>query len=281
MNTCKSAYKNVLAAILCATIAGVAASASAQDKEGFVTALRVKGQVSYSLGPNQPQYPLVAGKFLDPGSIIYTKEDGIADLVVGKTVELPQATEGPTTISEATDSAVRGYVSYKPSVDQNSIRLMPNSTLAIDKLTVSDTGSDTVSDTELDLQKGKIFASVHKLSGASQYIIKLPNGVAGVRGTMFSLSADGAVACFESTGGGVVLALTLPGGASQTFLIGPGEMLDPSTGAPVQLTPQMMSALHRVFNALRTSYYADVSFDSNFNNTRISPTTGTGFGVAQ
>ncbi len=68
---------------------------------------------------------------------------------------------------------------------------MPNTTLGIDKLTITDTGADTVSDTELNLKKGKIFASVKKLSGASQYLIKLPSGIAGVRGTKFSISADG------------------------------------------------------------------------------------------
>jgi len=61
-----------------------------------------------------------------------------------------------------------------------------------------------VSDTELNLKEGKIYASVKKITGASQYLIKLPNGIAGVRGTLFSISADGTIACFESQGGGVV-----------------------------------------------------------------------------
>ena len=268
-------FKIVLAAIAAIAIVGVATTASAQNtKQGFATAVRVEGIATYSLGEGQPEFPLVAGKFLPPGSIIFTKDNGQVDLVLGKTVDLPQATRSPDRISPAPDAAVRGYVTYKPSADQNAIRLTPNSTLAIDKLTIVDTGADAVSDTELDLKKGKIFASVRKLSGASQYIVKLPNGVAGVRGTLFSISVDGTVACFESTGGGVILALTLPDGSSKTFVIGPGFIMDPATGQPTNISPQLQRILHDVFDALRTTYFAVVNFEFDHTGCFISPTTG-------
>ena len=143
--------------------------ASAQEpNKVYVTVVRVQGIASlFARGPNEPQHPLVAGRYLGPGSIIFTKENATVDLVLGKSIEFPQAKSTPTGVTPAADFPVRGYVSYVPSVDQNSIRLDSNTTLAIDKLSVTDTGSDTVSDTELDLQKGKIFASVRKLSGAS------------------------------------------------------------------------------------------------------------------
>jgi hypothetical protein len=64
-------------------------------------------------------------------------------------------------------------------VEQNVVRLSGGTTLKIDTLTVSDTGADTVSDTELDLQAGRIFASVKKLSDTSKYLVKIPNGIAG------------------------------------------------------------------------------------------------------
>ncbi len=271
--------KSLLAAFLCVAIAGLAASASAEaTKQGYITAVRVQGNVTYSLGPGQPQYPLVAGKFIEPGAIVYTKDNGIVDLVLGKAVDLPQAPWSPNRISPAPDSQVRGYVSYRPNTDPHAIRPTPNTTLAVDKLSIVDTGSDTVSDTELDLQKGKIFASVRKLSGASQYIVKLPNGVAGVRGTMFSITVDGIVACYESAGGGVILALTLPSGVSQTFVVAPGQLLDPSTGAPAQISPEMLNALQAVFKALRTSYFTQVNFEQDLTQSHISPTAGNGQG---
>jgi hypothetical protein len=270
-------FKIVLAAIVGLALTGLATTATAQNtKQGYATAVRVEGNVTYSLGKGQPEYPLVAGKFLAPGSIVFTKDNGVADLILGKTIDLPQAKWSPDRISPAPDAPVRGYVSYKPSADQNAIRLTPNSTMAIDKLTIVDTGADAVSDTELDLQKGKIFASVRKLSGASQYIVKLPNGVAGVRGTLFSISVDGAVACFESTGGGVILALTLANGTSQTFTIAPGYLMDPTTGQPAVITPQLQHILHDVFNALRTTYFHnEVDYDEDDHNEHhISPTSG-------
>jgi hypothetical protein len=167
-------------------------------------------------------------------------------------------------------------VGYKPSAEQNVIRLTPGTTLGIDKLLVTDTGADTVSDTELDLKKGKIFASVKKLSGASQYLIKLPNGIAGVRGTLFSISADGKVSVYESKGGGVVLSLVLPDGSTKTFLVTPGQFIDPATGKPGALPPEIIAGLSQVFTALKTLYLEVVSFSFDGTHVYCSPTHGSG-----
>jgi len=73
-------FKIVLAAIVGIAIAGIATTASAQTtKQGYATAVRIEGNVTYSLGPGQPEYPLVAGKFLPVGAIIFTKDNGVAD----------------------------------------------------------------------------------------------------------------------------------------------------------------------------------------------------------
>ncbi|HEX7653746.1 MAG TPA: FecR family protein [Verrucomicrobiae bacterium] len=267
--------KRIFTAVFCTAAALVVLTASAQNaKQGFATCVRVEGIVTYSLGVGQPESPLVAGKYLPAGAIIYTKDNGVCDLILGKSIDLPQARWSPERVSLAADSNVRGYVTYKPSADQNAIRLTPDSTLAIDKLMVVDTGSDSVSDTELDLKKGKIYASVRKLSGASQYLVKIPTGVAGVRGTLFSISVDGSVACFESHGGGVILALTLPGGATQTFVIAAGMFLNPVTGAPAQISPQVGQVLKAVFNAIRTTYFQQVSYEYDHCGDHFSTTTG-------
>ncbi len=273
-------FRTHLAALVCSAIVSLALTSDAQDaKQGYVTVVRVEGQVSYSLGPNQPQYPLVAGKYLAPGSIIYTQDKSLADIVLGKSVDFPQAKWSPDRITPAPDFAVRGYVSYKPAVNQNSVRISPNSVLAIDKLMVTDTGADTVSDTELDLKQGKIFASVRKLSGASQYIVKLPNGVAGVRGTLFSIGADGACSCFESAGGGVILAWDQGGSLGATTVVIPaGSGFNPSGGAVFTLPPAVLQELNDVFKSLRTAYFAAVSYEYDYTGCHISPTTGSSGG---
>jgi len=69
--------------------------------------------------------------------------------------------------------------------------MRPNTTLGIDKLTVPDSDPTVISDCQLDLKKGKILASVKKVSPSSEYLIKIPNGVAAVRGTQLILSTDG------------------------------------------------------------------------------------------
>lgn len=267
-------FKTHLAAMICSAIVSTVLAASAEDKQGFVTVVRVQGNATYSLGPNQAQHPLVAGKYLAPGSIIFTKENAFVDIVLGKTVDFPQATSTPNAITPAADYPVRGYVSYTPSVDQNTVRLTPNTTLAIDKLTVEDTGSDTVSDTELDLQKGKIFASVRKLTGASQYVIKLPDGVAGVRGTKFSLDVNHNCACSESTGGGVVMAIPDGSGGTETLVIPPGQFFNPGTGSVGPMPPGLLQDLHAIFKSLSTSYFGLVTFQRDFTECHISPTQG-------
>ena len=253
-------FQNTLVPAVCGVILGMVITVSAASgiQPGWGTVVRVEGKVSYSLGDGN-WHPLVTGKYLPAGSQIRTGDNGVVDVVLGKAVELPQSAQ-PDRISLSADSPVRGMLSYKPSPEQNAIRLTPNTILGIDKLTITDTGADSVSDTELDLKKGKIYGSVKKLTGASQYTVKLPNGIAGVRGTLFSLTVDGVTAVFESHGGGLVLSLTMPDGSTQVYLVAPGQLLDPSTGQPVPISPELSQLLHDIFIALRTIYIEVVDF---------------------
>ena len=99
--------------------------------------------------------------------------------------------------------------------------------LAIDKFTFTQAGPDTVSDTELNLRQGKIFGNVKKVSAASQYIVKMPTGVAGVRGTSFLLGADGSVTTIS---GSVVVSFVGSNGQPVTGVVSQGESFDPQTG---------------------------------------------------
>jgi hypothetical protein len=57
---------------------------------------------------------------------------------------------------------------------------------------------------------------VKKMSAASKYEVKIPNGVAGIRGTVYDISADGIVKVLS---GSVVLANVGPDGAVVTQVI--------------------------------------------------------------
>ncbi|HEY5344805.1 MAG TPA: FecR domain-containing protein [Verrucomicrobiae bacterium] len=272
--------QTLLAAIMCGLVLGIAIKTSAQTGQaGFATAVRVEGIVSYSLGDGQWQ-PLVAGKILPVGAIVRTGNNGATDLVLGKDIQLPlyaqQVSGQPDHPALPQDAKVRGMASFAPAMEQNVVRLTPDTTLAINKLNVIDTGSDTVSDTELDLQKGKIFASVKKLNGASTYYIKLPSGIAGVRGTQFSVDVGGAVSVSHSTGGGVVLTLTPPGGgAPQTTVVGVGYSYNPATGALTLASSDVITMMQNLFNALQT-IYSPVNFFISRDGTQcyVSPTHG-------
>ena len=272
--------KFLLSAAVCGLVLSLVAAASAQNiVQGVATVVRVRGEASYTLesGPSPKWIPLVAGKILSAGAIIKTEPGALVDVILGKAVEFPQARPTPDSISLAPDSLVRGAVDYRPSAEQNAVRLSGGTTLKIDKLTVSDTGADTVSDTELDLQKGRIFATVKKISGASQYLIKIPNGIAGVRGTELSIDADGSVAVLTaSSPTDVVLSITKADGTTITYVIAAGNEFDPQTGQTGPLPPALLGLLQEIATALDTVYLQIVSVSISVDKTQcyISPTSG-------
>ncbi len=283
--------KNLKTIFIAVALGMLAASANSvqaqQSKPGFATAVRTQGIVTYSMGDGK-WYPLVPGKYLPPGSSIHTGDNGTVDIILGKSIELPQAKWSPDRISQAPDEPVRGMVTYKPSAEQNMVRLIPNSTLSIDRLNTTDTGADTVSDTELDLKEGKIYASVKKLSGASQYLVKIPNGVAGVRGTWFSLGSDGGVAVYESKNGGLLMAVTFHG-ISFTVQVNEGQMFVVSDAAgggggsgggqptTVPIPPDLQKTLKQIFDAVKTIYIQQTDFaEDKTSTTHVSATSGLG-----
>ena len=93
------------------------------------------------------------------------------------------------------------------------------------------TGGDRVTETELDLRKGRVFGTTKKMSAGSQYKVKIPNGIAGVRGTIYTLSSDGVVQVLV---GSVVIAFTQPDGTVATQVVNGGYQYDARSG---QITP--------------------------------------------
>ena len=266
--------QTLFSAALCGLALVFTTAAFAQDvKQGVVTIVRVQGVASYTLesGPNANWIPLVAGKVLMAGSSIKTGPDATVDMVLGKNIEMPQARVAPDRVAPAADAPVRGLVTFTPAAEQNTVRMNGDTTLKIDKLTISDTGVDTVSDTELDLQKGRIFANVKKLSAASQYLVKIPTGIAGVRGTFFGLDASGWCAVLRHQ---VDLALSGPGGVVTTYTVGEGNLFDPATGTTSPLPQGLLKLLQQIWSASSTIYPYKFSIASPRTDSFISPTAG-------
>jgi len=261
--------QTLLAIAVGGALLNIGLAASAQPaKPGYATVVRVKGTASYSLDNGAHKFPLVAGKFLEAGSTLYTGEDGMVDLVLGKSIDLPQAKWVPDRISMSADTPVTGLTTYRPSAQQNAVRMMADSTLVIDKLTTTSSYSDTVSDTELNLKQGGIYASVKKLNPGAQYLIKTPTGIAGVRGTEIEvrLNKDGTIkrlAVFKSHDKNepLVLAITSPDGATQTYIIQEGEVYLQGQSTPAPITQDLRTALDAIFDAMPTLYYQLPSYD--------------------
>jgi hypothetical protein len=247
----------------------VGAHAQSTTKQGYATIVRIEGEARYSAGDNV-WHPLTVGQTLGPGNVIQSAPNARVDIVLGDRIPQRIATT-PDKVAPAVDAKVRDMISYQAKAEQNVIRMEGNTILAIDKLQIGNTGVDAVSDTELDLRQGTIFGSVKKLSAASQYLIKTPNSIAGVRGTTFTMSANGDLTVIS---GSMVVSHTGPNGQVTTVVLGPGEQYDPNTGQTTQLTPQELRQAEQTAIFTVTVVEGVISFANDRTIIYISPTAG-------
>jgi hypothetical protein len=251
------------------------ARAATHVKPASITVIGVSGQARYSVD-GKVWHPLVVGKILHEGAIVETAANSSADLVLsGTPVAVPQGISSSIAvpqISMASDPNIRGYVANRPMAEQNVIRMDADTMLAVDKLTVIDTGADTVSDTELDLRAGGVFTNVKKMSASSQYIIKLPNGVAGIRGSGGYLGSDGTT---EWVSGIIVLSLIGHDGRPHVVVVQGGFDYNPKTGQVTNMTPSIKRVL-AAFGIYAQTVYASINYIGfDITIVRISPTQGT------
>jgi hypothetical protein len=246
-----------VSAVVSALILTLAAGAYAQSatKAGCATVVRIQGEARYSAGDNV-WHPLVMGLVMRPGNVIQTAPNSTVDLVLGDRVVGLIAPHGARiTPPNPVPPVALPIATAKAQPAQNAIRLQGDTVLAIDKLTIADTGVDAVSDTELDLRKGTIFGNVKKMSASSQYLIKTPNGIAGVRGTSFGMTVDPTTlaAIVQVLSGSMVVSQSING---QTIVetVNSGKALN-ALGQIITLSPQIIEDLQ--INTTFTVTFAD------------------------
>lgn len=210
---------NVLV-VLGITLATVTTAVAQDVKERSGKVVRIQGAARYSTGNNLWQ-PLKVGDIVKPGTVIQTAQNSFVDVVIDQSGGAMAAT---TTSSSS--PASRDYLAFRPTSEQDMIRIWYDSVLAIDKLTKMDTGADVVTETELDLRKGRLIGTTKKLPAASRYEVKIPNGVAGIRGTTYSITTDGVVSVIT---GSVVIAYTQPDGTVVTEVVTAGNQFSAQT----------------------------------------------------
>jgi len=176
MKTTATWIKSFLVAVAALAIAG---SAFAETKNLTAKVTRIKGAARYSTDGTTWK-TLKTGQTLSPGTVIQTAANSMVDLVLGPedTIRLaPQVTENITVLPPA-------EVIFQPITGPDTVRLYSDTTLAIDRLISTATGMDEVRETVLDLRAGAIFGKVKRMTAASRYEVKIPNGVACICGTI-------------------------------------------------------------------------------------------------
>ena len=233
----------VLSAVALAMISTVAAQSAI---DGVATVIRIKGPARFTTGSNSWQ-PLKKGMVLKPGTVIQTSTEkgSFVDLVLGDTTA---AVPAPAVYRPYIPSSYSSSGSYQPSAEQNVVRVWENSALGIDKLTSMQTGAENVTETQLDLKVGRVSGNVKKMSAASKYEIKLPNGVAGIRGTTYDITSEGVVKVFV---GSVVLAWVDSKGNVVTQVVSGGQQYDARTGELTPLSQADINSFNQLVAAMR------------------------------
>ncbi len=201
MKKIQSYFQNL---IVCGIALALVSGAQAQS-QGTAKVIRVKGSARYTTDNNSWQ-PLKAGMVIKPGSTIQTgvERGSYVDIITSDSdSKLPTPAIFGGAGGGAGAAGGNGGSGAKAAAKQNVIRLWENTLLGVDKLNSTSTGAGVVSETELNLKAGRVLGSVNKLSAGSTYEIKLPNGVAGIRGTDFEISSTGVLKVIS---GEVVLA---------------------------------------------------------------------------
>lgn len=192
----------------------VADSQAQTVKQGNAKVRQIRGSAKYSV-EGGVWVPLKQGATLKPGTLIQTAPESVVDLDLGE--------NGPV------------------------VRVTPNTTIGLDKLTYTGTGADSVIETGLNLKNGTIIGNVKKLAKASKYEIKTPNGVAGIRGTDYVISvkklADGTYEVTFTDITGTLVVVAMVNGAPQTVVLNAGESWTP--GSDVTPTPRQLLDFYR------------------------------------
>jgi hypothetical protein len=173
-----------------AIAAAAVLSVQAKDNRAIVRAIHGSAQMSNNKG--QTWQNAKVGSYLGANSAIKTAADSTADLFLGD--------NGPV------------------------VRVTPDTQLGIDKLTVENTSIEKVIETQLDLKSGRILGSVKKMAAASKYEVKTPVGVAGIRGTEYSIDARGKVTIIT---GSAVVVYVIDGNILPPVNVGAGQTVTP------------------------------------------------------
>lgn len=194
MNSFRTMGGSLARLTLGAALLALATAAQAAVEKGAARVVAVHGTAEVSLD-GSTWAPLKKGENLREGALVRTTGSAAADLDLGR--------------------------------NGSSLRVMPNSTVALAALTFEETGLETIVNTQIDLRQGRVLGHVQKLSTASKYEVKAPKASATVRGTRYDMSAEGKLVVAE---GSVVVVALREDGSAVTRVVNASETFSPVSG---------------------------------------------------
>jgi len=202
MKLIASSFKKLAVCAVALLVGALVSDLQAQAmKQSKAKVRAVRGQVQYKATAAAEWAPLKVGAVLNPGAIIQTGADSSTDLFLDRI--------------------------------QSVVRVTAATEIGLDKLNYAQTDEETVVEAELNLKSGTILGNVKKLAAASRYDVKIPNGVCGIRGTEFKVSADGKVWVVT---GVVKVTYQAPGQPQIVVDVKAGEVfIPPQAGQPHQV----------------------------------------------
>ena len=120
------------------------------------------------------------------------------------------------------------------------VQVAAQSLFVIEKITSTDAGSERVTETQIAVNDGAIYAKINKLAKGSRYEIATPKGIAGIRGTAVYVTADGQVTVLD---GQAAVAYPNGNGGVDTYLVKAGETVGPNDRPPHPATPDLLRSI--------------------------------------
>jgi len=245
--------------IVCGVSFAFACTLNAQITSRTAKVTKIEGTARYSQNGGTDWAPVAVGAVLREGSVLQTdvKEGTYIDLVLGEgTVVASRAAVSPNgpTIKGTSGVGINGSGGGTHAAAGNTdvVRVFKDTVISIDKLTTTTTGAGAQTETQLDLRKGHITGNVKKMVAGSTYEIKYPQGVAGIRGSVYDMTVSQQQALAAGVQAGtikVVCTLNMITGSAVLSFVQDGQTLaqattvviQPGTGFSTDLTPAQLA----------------------------------------
>lgn len=138
-------------------------------------------------------------------------------------------------------TSVNSHVDLDMGSNVGVLQIPESTTLTIDEATITQTQVEELTDTQISISEGGVYAKVNKLAKGSRYEIATPKGIAGIRGTSIYLTAAGQLTVEKGLAG-------IAYGPGDVVLCREGETVGPSDRPPHEAS---LLVLREIVEALR------------------------------